>query len=240
MRAISAETAAFPSGAFVLISCWSSKGGSGTTVVAAALAILLAAEVGTALLVDLGGDLPATLGLPEPAVGLAGWAGGSKERAHGGELSGLEVEVGAGVRLVPRGPGVLSGEISPWLAGALAGRDRVVVDAGVVGGGGEGGPGFGLTATASTSLLVLRPCFLALRRAVIAPLRGSGVVLVDEPGRALGPGDIEAALGLPVVAVVPWDPAVSRRVDAGLLGTALPRDLARALRPVARAQVAPA
>jgi len=116
----------------------------------------------------------------------------------------------------------------------------VVVDAGVVGGGGEGGPAFDLTATATTSLLVLRPCFLALRRAVVAPLRGNGVVLVDEPGRSLGPGDVEAALGLPVVAVVPWDPAVSRRVDAGLLAAALPRDLARALRPVARAQVAPA
>ena len=44
--------------------CWSAKGGSGTTVVAAALALAGRAE---SLLVDLDGELPAVLGLPEPA-----------------------------------------------------------------------------------------------------------------------------------------------------------------------------
>jgi len=53
--------------------CWSAKGGSGTTVVAAALA-LLRAESRSTVLVDTGGDLPAALGIAEPAgPGIADW-----------------------------------------------------------------------------------------------------------------------------------------------------------------------
>ena len=50
--------------------CWSPKGGSGTTVVAAALALLSSRERPT-VLIDLGGDAPAALGLGvagEPGV----------------------------------------------------------------------------------------------------------------------------------------------------------------------------
>ena len=210
----------------MLITCWSSKGGSGTTVVAAALATLLAAEAGPALLVDLGGDLPAALGLAEPAAGLTGWA-------EGDPLSAIDVDAGVGMRLVPRGAGPLPAGIGPALAAALAGQGSVVVDAGVIGGAGPDAVALDLALAATASLLVLRPCFLALRRAVAAPLRPSGVVLVEEPERVLGAADVEAALGVPIVAVVPWDPAVARRVDAGLLGSALPRGLARALRRAA-------
>jgi hypothetical protein len=219
-------------GAVVVITCWSSKGGSGTTVVAAALGSVLAAHGGPVLLVDLCGDLPAALGLPEPLVGLTGWAGGPWGEEPPGGLRGLEVDAGAGLRLLPRGAGPLDGGMGPALARELAGRPQVVVDAGVIGGERACGPSFDLAAAATVSLLVLRPCFLALRRAVAAPLRGSGVVVVDEPHRSLGPRDIEAALGVPVVAVVPWDPAVARRVDTGLLGAGTPRALARALRTV--------
>lgn len=251
----------------MLITCWSCKGGAGTTVAAAALALLLGAEAGPTLLVDLGGDLPATLGLAEPAAGLTTWAGGEGRPAEGetaeqvgglrgvpereaggrsgpseravveargswggrGGLAGLEIEAGPGVRLLPRGPGVLGDGLGPALVRALGGRDRVVVDAGRLD---ACGAAADLAVAASTSLLVLRPCFLALRRAVAAPVRASGVVVVDEPQRVLGPNDIEAALGLPIVAFVPWDPAVARRVDAGVLGSSLPRGMARALRRV--------
>ena len=92
-----------------------------------------------------------------------------------------------------------------------------------------------MAAGASLSLLVLRPCYLALRRAVDAPLRPSGVVLVAEPGRALGRRDVEDVLDAPVRAEVPVSPAVARMVDAGLLSRRLPRLLERALAPVARA-----
>ena len=51
--------------------CWSAKGGSGTTVVAATLAL---ASPTDSLLIDLDGELPAVLGLPEPAgQGIADW-----------------------------------------------------------------------------------------------------------------------------------------------------------------------
>ena len=215
----------------MVVTCWSSKGGSGTTVVAAALATVLAEEAGSALLVDLAGDLPAALGLPEPVAGLTGWVAGDR-------LERIEIEAAPGLRLLPRGLGRLDPAVGPALAAALAGERAVVVDAGVIEGG-MGGDGVGggaaveLALAATASLLVLRPCFLALRRAVAAPLRPSGVVLVDEPGRSLGVADVEAALGVPTVAVVPWDPAVARRVDAGLLGASLPRNLARALRRAA-------
>ena len=51
--------------------CWSAKGGSGTTCVAAALALSSTAD---SLLVDLDGELPAALGVPEPSgQGLSDW-----------------------------------------------------------------------------------------------------------------------------------------------------------------------
>lgn len=212
--------------------CWSSKGGSGTTVVTVALGHLLAADAGTVLLVDLAGDLPSALGLPEPYQGLSGWV-------EGVDLGRLAVHAGAGMNVVARGPGPLPEGAGATLARTLAGAGPAVVDAGVIGpeGGGvassDAAVRLELARSATSSLLVLRPCFLALRRAVAAPLRPSGVVLVDEPHRVLGATDIEAALGVPVVAVMPWDPAIARRVDAGLLGTALPRAVARALRNAA-------
>lgn len=232
----------------MVVMCWSSKGGSGTTVVAAVLASVLAASTPT-LLVDLGGDLPAALGRPEPVLGLADWArgladatapsagdgpAGRREQRQARGLGRLEVDGAPGVRLLPRGAGPLDEAVGPALVRELRERACVVVDGGVVGGS-SGRPGLvvGLAGPAAASLLVIRPCFLALRRAVAAPLRPSGVVLVAEPQRVLGPSDVEAALGVPVVAVVPWDPGVARRVDAGLLGAAPPRALARALRGVA-------
>jgi hypothetical protein len=59
------------------------------------------------------------------------------------------------------------------------------------------------------------------------------VVLVLEPGRALGAPEVEDVLGVPVRAVVGTDPAVARAVDAGSLGDHLPRRLERALRRAA-------
>ena len=55
------------------------------------------------------------------------------------------------------------------------------------------GAALDIVAAATVSLLVVRPCFLALRRAVAAPVRPSGVVLVREPGRSLGRRDVEEA-----------------------------------------------
>jgi hypothetical protein len=214
--------------------CWSVKGGSGTTVVAAALALVLARRsTSGALLVDLAGDAPAALGLPEPdGPGLAGWfAAGRSVPADG--LNRLEVPVTSGLSVVPRGRGPLGpADRAEVLVGVLAAESRsVVVDAGVTTWTDPSTDPAGplLAAAAEASLLVTRPCYLSLRRAVAAPLHPTGVVLIVEPGRALDRDDVDEVLGAPVVAEVPVDPAVARAVDAGLLVSRLPRSLERAL-----------
>jgi MinD-like ATPase involved in chromosome partitioning or flagellar assembly len=211
----------------MLLACWSSKGGSGTTVVAASLALLLARRgAAGSLLVDLAGDGPAVLGLPEPdGPGLAGWlAAGAEVPADA--LGRLEVAAGPGLRLLPRGTGHLDPSRGDVLAALLATDPRaVVIDCGSL----PAGVALAVAAGATRSILVTRPCFLALRRALAAPLRPSEVVLLTEPGRSLTGGDVEDCIGAPVVAEVSVDPAVARAVDAGLLSARLPRGLAREL-----------
>lgn len=226
----------------MFVACWSAKGGSGTTVVSVVLASILArSSPSGALLVDLGGDAPAVLGVAEPdGPGVREWlaAGAS---VPNDALARLEVEGPGGVRLLPLGaaaaavtgdrewPPVTAGR-AEVLAAVLAAESRpVVVDCGC----GPTGVGLTLAAAASISLLVLRPCYLSLRRAMAAPLTPSGVVLVDEPGRALGRSDVENVLGVPVKAVVALDPSIARAVDAGIFPGRLPRSFERALRHAA-------
>jgi MinD-like ATPase involved in chromosome partitioning or flagellar assembly len=224
----------------MLVSCWSAKGGSGTTTVVAALGRILAARADDgALLVDLAGDLPAALGAPEPdGPGVADWlAAGPAVPADA--LARLEVRIGPSLRLLPRGRGALTGPgRADVLAEVLACDVRpVVVDVGTVVADGTGGPAAEVTrllaGAATHSLLVTRPCFLSLRRALALPLRPSGVVLVVEDGRALGVREVEDVLCVPVVAEVATEPAVARAVDSGMLGARLPRNLERSLRHAA-------
>lgn len=224
----------------MLVACWSVKGGSGTTVVSVALATVLARSSPTgALLADLGGagpggDVPAVLGLPEPAgPGLGEWLS-SGDSVPADALARLEIAAPGGLHVLPAGaqlpPSPQDGGRLEVLAAALAADPRpVVADCGCL----PAGPGLAVAAAASVSLLILRPCYLSLRRALQAPLRPSGVILVSEAGRSLGQSDVEDVLGVPVRAVVAVDPAVARAVDAGLLPTRLPRGLERALRHAA-------
>lgn len=216
----------------MLIACWSSKGGAGTTVVAATLA-RLAAERPTsagALFADLAGDGPAVLGLAEPeGPGLADWLGAGPD-VPPDALARLEVVAAPGLAVLPRGVGALIDARAEVLAALLAAEARpTIVDCGTL----PTGAAQRVAAAADHSLLVTRACFLSLRRALAAPLRPTGVVLMAEPGRSLTRHDLERALGAPVVAVVEIDPSVARAVDAGLLAARLPRGLARELRDVA-------
>jgi MinD-like ATPase involved in chromosome partitioning or flagellar assembly len=216
----------------LLVACWSAKGGCGTTVVAVSLATLLARSAGEALIVDLAGDVPAVLGLPEPeGPGVADWLGAGAA-VPADALSRLEVGGPGGVRVLPAG-GAVDGATSgrgDVLAALLAADARpVVADCGSM----PDGARLAVAASASVSLLVLRPCYLALRRAAAFPLRPSGVVLVDDGGRTLTAVDVEAVLGVPVRAVVEVDPAVAAAVDAGSLAARLPRRLQRSLRHAA-------
>ncbi|MDP9419577.1 MAG: hypothetical protein M3P53_05435 [Actinomycetota bacterium] len=219
-------------GVVVLIACWSAKGGSGTTVVSVALAACLArSSPSGALLADLGGDVPAVLGLPEPSgPGLGEWLA-SGHGVPADALRRLEVPAPAGLAVLCTGSDLPSAPgRAEVLAAVLAADPRpVIVDCGSTG----HVPGATLAASASASLLVLRPCYLALRHAVRAPLRPSGIILVREPGRSLGRRDVEEVVGAPVRAEIDVDPAIARAVDAGLWPLRLPRSVQRALRHAA-------
>ncbi len=205
--------------------CWSAKGGSGTTVVAAALALVLSQRSATTV-VDLAGDLPAVLGIAEPAgPGVREWM--ASPTADAAALERLRVPVSDTLLLVPVGHTPTN--IGRWgdLATALA-RDATMIDTTVIDAG-TGIPPPELLAAADHTLLVTRPCYLALRLAAASGVQPTGIVLIGEPGRALSARDIERAVGAPVVAELHYDPAVARAVDAGLLAARLPASLAHTL-----------
>ena len=205
-----------------MIVCWAAKGGSGTTVVACALALGFA-RTQPATLVDLSGDSATALGLAEPSgPGVIDWL--ASPTSAPADLARLAVTIRDDVLLIPRGSASPPDDQWARLATALEGSARVIVDAGT------GIPPDALHRAAEQSLLVTRPCFIALRRAQQLDARPTGIVLIDEPGRALTSSDIEHALGVPVVAEVRLDPAVARAVDAGLLVSRLPRSLIASLR----------
>lgn len=212
----------------MLVTLWSVKGGSGVSVVAAGLAVMFAQGSGSAdgaLLVDLGGDQPALLGVAtDGCPGVADWLAAPHSDADA--LRRLEVEVAPSLSLLG------TGSAQEWPTG----REEALVDAlstdgrTVVVDGALGAAPVPRLAAADLSLLVVRPCYLALRRAVNAGACADGVVLVEEPGRSLDAVDVERALGVPVRCTVEIDPSVARAVDAGLLATRLPRSFARSMR----------
>ena len=213
----------------MLVVLWSPKGGSGTSTLAAACALVLARQ-GGARLADLGGDQPALFGLgADPATGLADWLAAGPE-APTDALERLAVEAAPGVVLLPRGTptdGLLpAAESGAALAVALRDGPMVtVVDAGTV----STPAALALIETADVSVVVVRACYLALRRAVRAPAlsRAAGVAMVAEPARSLGAREVADVLDRPVLVEVPVRPGIARAVDAGVLAHRMPDVLAR-------------
>jgi MinD superfamily P-loop ATPase len=210
-----AQIGSYPS----IVACWSAKGGAGTTVTAAALARRIAQESpGGALLVDTAGDSLVALGVPEnDGLGLAGWL---RARDH----TGLPVvATWPGLSVVHRGAGPLVSDHTDQLIDALTSDARpAVVDCGT----NPTGVAAAIAERADHSILVTRPCYLALRRTLSdqSP-RPTGVVLVKEPGRVLSAQDVAAAVRAPVAAEIDLDPAVARAADAGLLVARTPASL---------------
>lgn len=219
-----------------LIACWSAKGGAGTTVVAACLALESARP---SVLIDIDGDQPIALGVPEPSgQGLSDWFASD---APPSAVLELAVDLDETTRLIARGPRPISptaprwGELGRWLA---ASRVEFVADVGL------GDPPAAFLGDPATDpqpgdvhtrtmpargLLVTRPCYVAVMHARLLKVRPHGIVLVDEPGHNLGLADIERSIGAPIVAKVPIDPAVARAVDSGLLAARLPGTIRKIL-----------
>ncbi|MGI9621878.1 MAG: hypothetical protein ACR2PK_03500 [Acidimicrobiales bacterium] len=217
---------------------WSLQGGSGCSVVAALLALhwSRSSSPGSAV-VDLGGDQPAVLGCEGgTGPGIADWL--ASDRQGDDQLARLVHTVGPGLGLLSVGTRPwpehtdAAGSVRSMFAQLDAQPSRFVVDAGsVIGIGGPRGAFVSeVVRLAPASILVVRACYLNLRRIVSMPTVPSKVVLLAERGRALGVGDVEQALGLPVSLRLEMDASVSRAVDAGLLlSRPLPR-LDRAMR----------
>ena len=203
----------------MLVAFWSPKGGSGTSVLAAACAVVLARHGGVRL-ADLDGDQPAIFGLgTDPETGLADWLATGPE-APPDALDRLAVDAAPGVALMP------------------AGRRRRPAGAGRRGRGGRGARGRaarrprpvhrrrGLgrharrpraasrsptsrswSCGAATSLCGGR----CVRRSLA---RAAGIAFVEEAGRSLGATELRDVLGRPVLAKVPGavgDRACGRR-----------------------------
>lgn len=205
----------------MVITCWSVKGGSGTTVVASSLAVLLSIGHRPTTLIDLRGDSAASLGIADAEPHLPP----SAEHLWCPDfLCPAAVPVRDGLELVLVDPSFRCGTTSrPVRAHTGVPGRHIVIDAGVE-------PPAWMRLASDHDLLVVRGCYLALRRASRLARRPTGVVLVNEPGRALGRREVESVTGAPVVAEIGWDPAVARTVDAGLLAGRIPPALAHPLR----------
>lgn len=203
----------------------SPKGGNCTTVTAAAHAAVRASGGEPMCLVDLCGDLPAVLGIAEPeGTGVLDWLSESCDEGVAALLA-RAVRVNENLSLVHRGALFVAGR-PRWteLAGLVGAHRGIVVDAGT---------GFvpdEVHAAADVSVLVTRPCYLSLRRAVHGRTPGR-VAVIDEPDRALGVSDVAHVLGVRSPIRVPHSAAIGRAVDAGLLVERAPRLFAEMVDP---------
>lgn len=204
---------------------YSVKGGSGTSVTAAALASIIGRTlVSGARLLDLDGDARPLLGLAESDHGRTVW-----DYLHTGDLRDID----SAVSIAAPGLGLLDGggpigceqrALDVLLAQFDHTEDDlgpVVIDAGTI-----DPHRLDLDARSrrhlldsTASVLVLRPCYLALRRALTFGHRPDAVVLIEEPGRALGQSDVRNVLGVSAVVSIPWDASIARAVDAGMIAT---------------------
>lgn len=175
------------------------RGGQGTSTVAAALAVLAAGHGPTLLRSNDPATTAALVGIPLP-------------------LGDEWIDVCPNLTLVPR---TLDTE------GAAA-YDTVVVDAGRTASRPaedartpDSDPSAAATGPVEHYAVLRGPCYVALTTLVTSGLRYDGIIVVEEPGRALSERDVTDVLGLPVVANIPVDPAIARMIDAGLLLTRL-------------------
>ena len=244
----------------VRIALWSTKGGSGVTATAAMLALGAgdaAPDGGRTVLVDACGDAIGALGaqVPRESPGLADCCG-SDEPVSAKLAQRLPRQVTNSMSLLHYGDGVITdGDRAAATAlAAAANADTLIMDLGCLSRPGPARPRDDephppepelaarrrMADGVDHSILVTRACYLSLRRVAMCPVRPTGVILIEEPGRALTSASVENAVGAPVVAIIPHDPAVARSIDAGLTSLGVPSEIRRRLRVLLTGALAPA
>ena len=181
----------------------SPKGGSGTSTIAAVAAITLAQRDGPpVVLVDRCGDQRALLGLMAPSLDM--------------DVDLRMESVAPDLDLMISNPATAQ----PDDLHRLSARSVVVVDAGRDQAACEG----------AHRIMVIRACYLALIRAQQwTGYQPDGVIVVEEPGRALRLRDVGAALNQPEDTMfrTAWDQRVARSIDAGTIVSMVPPPLRR-------------
>lgn len=215
----------------MLVVCWSPKGGSGTSVVATGLAIASTRRTSESrtVIVDLAGDIPPILAMGDVPLGVAEWI--AQPTAF--DLSDLLIECSSKLSVLPRGnsalPETTSGawsRLSLELESMSSKGTTVIVDSGIAPTPHE------LRPLVMRDYIVIRPCYLALRRARLVEHSSHSAIVVREPNRVLVSADIESVLGLPIAAEVSLTSDVARRIDAGIVSTRPPSSLMKELAPL--------
>ena len=190
----------------------SPKGGNCTTVTATAYALLMAANGTHTVLIDLCGDVPAAAGMAEPTTpGINDWLSESST-SDAQALVTLGTPFDNGLVIVHRGSSFVEGQ-PRWsdLANAITTLPmNIVIDAGTTFLPDE------LRRAVTHVTMVVKPCYLSLRRASRMQ-RPTQLFVVCEESRALTIKDVGHVLGMPVTCEIPYTPAISRAVDAGML-----------------------
>jgi hypothetical protein len=192
----------------------SSKGGNCTTVTATAFSLIAASRGLPTVLIDLCGDVPAVIGLPEPTTpGINDWLA-EDSLLDAESLVKLGTPLSPGLVVVHRGARFVQGQ-PRWtdLATAISSLPmNIAIDAGT------GYLPDELRNAGAEITMVVKPCYLSLRRATQLS-RPTNCIVIREEGRALTVKDVGNVLGVPVVAEIPYEAAISRAVDAGLLSS---------------------
>ncbi len=190
----------------------SPKGGNCTTVTATAYALLMAAQGTNTVLIDLCGDVPAAAGMAEPTTpGVNDWLSESS-LSDAQALVTLGTPFDNGLVVVHRGSSFVEGQ-PRWsdLANAITTLPmNIVIDAGITFLPDE------LRRAVTHVTMVVKPCYLSLRRASRMQ-RPTQLFVVCEESRALTIKDVGHVLGMPVTCEIPYTSAISRAVDAGML-----------------------
>ena len=190
----------------------SPKGGNCTTVTATAYALLMAARGTHTVLIDLCGDVPAAAGMAEPTTpGINDWLSESST-SDAQALVPLGTPFDKGLVIVHRGSSFVEGH-PRWsdLANAITTLPmNIVIDAGTTFLPDE------LRRAVTHVTMVVKPCYLSLRRASRMQ-RPTQLFVVCEESRALTIKDVGHVLGMPVTCEIPYTSAISRAVDAGML-----------------------